>query len=194
MTAAGMEAFARERAAALFDRGELDRIPEFVTEDYVNHEAWPGEDPGYAGFRLRMERLHAAITGMRLEVHEVVAAGDLVAYRATLSGTHEGELLGMPPTGRSFSVQHMHMPTNRTTARIRLPQPATIAQPATAIAPGPGAAPPGAMPNACGLLPTNIVNKFVMAMSTVITAPDQKMRPRPVAVAAHAEASSRRGR
>ena len=109
MTAAGMEAFARERAAALFDRGELDRIPEFVTEDYVNHEAWPGEDPGYAGFRLRMERLHAAITDMRLEVHEVVAAGDLVAYRATLSGTHEGELLGMPPTGRSFSVQHMHM-------------------------------------------------------------------------------------
>ena len=40
---------------------------------------------------------------------EVVAAGDLVAYRATLSGTHEGELLGMPPTGRSFAVQHMHM-------------------------------------------------------------------------------------
>lgn len=109
MTPAEMEAFARERAAALFDRGEIDRIPEFVTEDYVNHEAWPGEDPGYAGFRLRMERLHSAIPDIRLEVHEVVAAGDLVAYRATLSGTHEGELLGMPPTGRSFSVQHMHM-------------------------------------------------------------------------------------
>ena len=32
-----------------------------------------------------------------------------MAYRATLSGTHRGELLGMPPTGRAFSVQHMHM-------------------------------------------------------------------------------------
>ncbi len=37
------------------------------------------------------------------------AGDDLVAYRGTLSGTHEGELLGMPATGRRFAVQHMHM-------------------------------------------------------------------------------------
>jgi steroid delta-isomerase-like uncharacterized protein len=109
MDPAAMEAFARERVEALFNRGELDRIEEFVTEDFVNHEAWPGEDPGYEGFRLRLRRLRDAIPDIHLEVHEVVAGGDLVAYRATLSGTHRGELLGMAPTGRSFRVQHMHM-------------------------------------------------------------------------------------
>jgi steroid delta-isomerase-like uncharacterized protein len=109
MDTAAMEAFARERVEVLFNRGELERVEEFVTEDFVNHEAWPGEDPGYEGFRLRLRRLREAIPDIHMEVHEVVAGGDLVAYRATLSGTHRGMLLGMKPTGRTFSVQHMHM-------------------------------------------------------------------------------------
>ena len=109
MDAEAMKRFAVERVEALFNRGELDRIEEFVTPDFVNHEAWPGEDPGYEGFRLRLRRLHDAIPDIHMEVHEVVAGDDLVAYRATLSGTHRGELLGMAPTGRSFRVQHMHM-------------------------------------------------------------------------------------
>jgi steroid delta-isomerase-like uncharacterized protein len=104
-----MRRFARERVEALFNRGELERVEEFVTPDFVNHEAWPGEDPGFEGFRLRLRRLRDAIPDIHMEVHEVVAADDLVAYRATLSGTHRGELLGMAPTGRSFRVQHMHM-------------------------------------------------------------------------------------
>ncbi|MDX6556353.1 MAG: hypothetical protein QOD86_2548 [Miltoncostaeaceae bacterium] len=103
-----MRAFARERVEALFNRGELDRVEEFVTEDFVNHEAWAGEDPGYEGFRLRLRRLREAIPDLRMEVHEALAEGDLVAYRATLSGTQTGPLQGIPPTGRRFSAQQMH--------------------------------------------------------------------------------------
>jgi len=46
-----MKALARERVEALLNRGELERVEEFVAEDFVNHEAWPGEDrdgPGRA--------------------------------------------------------------------------------------------------------------------------------------------------
>jgi steroid delta-isomerase-like uncharacterized protein len=103
-----MRAFARERVEALFNRGELDRVEEFVTDDFVNHEAWPGEDPGFEGFRLRLRRLREAIPDLRMEVHEALAEGDLVAYRATLSGTQTGPLQGIPPTGRRFSAQQMH--------------------------------------------------------------------------------------
>ena len=103
-----MRRFARERVEALFNRGELDRVEEFVTEDFVNHEAWPGEDPGYEGFRLRLRRLREAIPDLHMEVHEALAEGDLVAYRATLTGTQTGPLQGIPPTGRPFSAQQMH--------------------------------------------------------------------------------------
>ncbi|MCB0882545.1 MAG: ester cyclase [Thermoleophilia bacterium] len=109
MTPDQMRAFARERVEALFNRGELDRIPEFVTDDFVNHEAWEGEDPGVEGFRIRMRRLHDAFSGLHMDVHEMIAEGDLVAYRAELSGVHSGELLGIPPTGRPFHAQQMHM-------------------------------------------------------------------------------------
>ena len=75
MDAEAMRRFAVERVEALFNRGEIDRVEEFVTPDFVNHEAWPGEDPGYEGFRLRLRRLHEAISDLRMEVHEVVADG-----------------------------------------------------------------------------------------------------------------------
>jgi steroid delta-isomerase-like uncharacterized protein len=109
MDAEAMKAFAVARVEALFNRGELDRVEEFVTEDFVNHEAWTGEDPGYEGFRLRLRRLRDAFPDIHMEVHQLVAEGDLVAYRATLTGTHRGELLGMAPTGRPFRAEHMHM-------------------------------------------------------------------------------------
>jgi len=109
MDAQQMRQFAIDRVEALFNRGELDRIREFVTEDFVNHEAWDGEDPGYEGFRIRMQRLHDAFSDMHMEVLDVLVDGDMVAYRAELSGAHTGTLLGIPPTGRPFKVQQMHM-------------------------------------------------------------------------------------
>jgi predicted ester cyclase len=38
----------------------------------------------------------------------MVAEGDMVAGRLTMSGTHEGSLMGAPPTRRSVRQDHMH--------------------------------------------------------------------------------------
>jgi predicted ester cyclase len=44
-----------------------------------------------------------------LKVAQLVAEGDIVAGRLTMSGTHEGPLMGTPPTGRSVrNNHHMH--------------------------------------------------------------------------------------
>jgi predicted ester cyclase len=50
-----------------------------------------------------------AFPDLHAELHQLVAEGDLVVGRLILSGTHQGEFMGVPPTGRSFPVQHMHM-------------------------------------------------------------------------------------
>lgn len=54
-----------------------------------------------------VERWHAGFPDFRFELHTLVAAGDHVAVRATLHGTHRGEFQGRAPTGRTIAVPHM---------------------------------------------------------------------------------------
>ena len=50
-----------------------------------------------------LQTRHAAFDGARFEIHQMVAEGNLVAVRYTFHGTHTGEYLGIPPTGRTVS-------------------------------------------------------------------------------------------
>jgi predicted ester cyclase len=52
--------------------------------------------------------LRTAFPDLHFEIEELVAEGDTVAGRLTMSGTHEGPLMGTPPTGRSVRQDHMH--------------------------------------------------------------------------------------
>jgi predicted ester cyclase len=53
--------------------------------------------------------LRSAFPDYHAELHDLLVDDDLVVGRLTVSGTHRGEFMGAPPTGRAFRVQHMHM-------------------------------------------------------------------------------------
>jgi predicted ester cyclase len=50
--------------------------------------------------KRQIELLRRALPDLRLEAREVIARSDRVYLRWTLEGTHRGELLGVPPSGR----------------------------------------------------------------------------------------------
>jgi predicted ester cyclase len=52
----------------------------------------------------RLATMRSAFPDAALTVEDVVAAGDRVAFRSTLRGTHRGEFMGIPPTGRQFTI------------------------------------------------------------------------------------------
>ena len=91
----------------VFNRGNLEVADDLVADDFLNHEA--PESRGPEGFKATAAWLRSAFPDYHAELHETLVDGDLIAARLQVSGTHKGDFMGVAPTGRSFSVQHMHM-------------------------------------------------------------------------------------
>ncbi|MFO0551764.1 MAG: ester cyclase [Polyangiaceae bacterium] len=89
----------------LFNAGRLDVVDELLHPDYVNHSPGSPDLPrGRDGVRIVVAALRRAFPDLRYTIDDLVVGEDAVAVRATMTGTHEGELFGLPPTGRSVRV------------------------------------------------------------------------------------------
>lgn len=92
-----------------FNGGNLEVADELVASDVVDHDPAPGQAPGREGIKQFVATLRAAFPDLRMAVENVVAEGDMVAFSYTISGTHQGEWMGVPPTGRRVEVKAMEM-------------------------------------------------------------------------------------
>jgi predicted ester cyclase len=92
----------------LLNGGDLSVADELVSAEFINHEAPPGRDRGPESMRGLAAMLRTAFPDLHFEIEELVAEGDIVAGRLRMSGTHEGPLMGTPPTRRSVHQDHMH--------------------------------------------------------------------------------------
>ena len=61
--------------------------------------------PGAAGWKATVAHLRAVFTDLTVSIEDVVVSGDLVAVRSVSRGTHTGELLGVPGTGRQVEIR-----------------------------------------------------------------------------------------
>lgn len=92
------------RLEAIWD-GDLAAVDEFVAENFTNHNPIvPDAPPGPEGFKRNVSTLLAAFPDLAFTTEDVVAEGDTVVFRATGRGTHEGELMGIEPTGREITL------------------------------------------------------------------------------------------
>jgi len=91
----------------LQDRGELDRVEEFVHPEAVDHSLPPGFPDGADGVRAVLGAIRAGFPDHDAEVIHMIAEGDLVATYKTFTGTHTGEFFGIPATGRRATIRVM---------------------------------------------------------------------------------------
>ena len=81
-----------------------------LAEDVVQHiSGQPPEAQSLEGFKQLLPALPQAFPDVLFEVEDLVAEGDIVAFRLNWSGTHKGEFFGIPPTGTRATVTEMHM-------------------------------------------------------------------------------------
>ena len=86
----------------------VDLIDELLAPDYVNHSpGMPDQPTGPEGVKAVVGMFRGGMPDLRVTIDEMIAEGDTVATRYTIEGTHEGELFGVPPTGRRLSIESM---------------------------------------------------------------------------------------
>lgn len=92
------------RLYALLSTGDIDGFGALLADDFVEHEETPGLTPTKDGVLEFFRMYRAAFPDLRMEPEDVLASGDKVIARLRATGTHQGEFMGTPATGRSIDV------------------------------------------------------------------------------------------
>jgi len=93
-------------AVARLNAGDVEG---YVTSLYAPEAVFHGFPPAFApdrdGITAFFHALRAGVPDATISAQDLLADGDRVAVRFTLSGTHTGELLGVPGSGASLDVE-----------------------------------------------------------------------------------------
>ncbi len=83
--------------------GNADVVDDFLAPDFVEHNPFPGIPPTREGWKQAFREFVRGAPGHHV-VEDLVAEGDKVAGRITAYGRHEGDLFGIPATGKEIRV------------------------------------------------------------------------------------------
>jgi steroid delta-isomerase-like uncharacterized protein len=91
----------------IFSRGNVGKVDEFLTPDFIEREQLPpGVPPGREGVKQLATMMRSAFPDLKATIEDAVAEDDKVVMRWTCTGTHSGgEFMGVPPTGKKVSIE-----------------------------------------------------------------------------------------
>jgi steroid delta-isomerase-like uncharacterized protein len=101
------KALVRRFIEQVFEHGDMAAVDELVAEDFVPH-TYPGTTDR-EGLKRAMERVSTGITDAKFTIEDVIAEGDRVAVRLTSGATQNGEFMGMPPSGKRYEIEEIHI-------------------------------------------------------------------------------------
>ncbi len=83
----------------------LDALDELIAADTVDHVLPPEMPPGLDGQKAFIGMFISAFPDIKMTVEDEIAEGDKVVTRWTAIGTHTGELMGIPATGKQVTMK-----------------------------------------------------------------------------------------
>lgn len=89
----------------VFNKGNMKATDEFMAANIVEHNPFPGQGPGVEGFKQGVSALRQAFPDLHIAIDDMFAAGEKVVIRSTMKGTHKGNFMNIPPTGKQFSAE-----------------------------------------------------------------------------------------
>lgn len=110
MTNEENKAVVRRFVEEVINAGNFDVVDELVAHDHVNDDPTAPEAPqGAEGIKQLIGMYREAFPDLHFEIREMISEGGIVAHRWILTGTHEGEMMGVEPTGRRVEVMGVEM-------------------------------------------------------------------------------------
>lgn len=99
---------ATHRFFEVWNSGDLDALDEIMAEDVVDHDAYNVHAAeGREGAKKSIAMYRQAFSDLKMAVDAELAAGDVVVVRWHAEGTHDGEIMGLPPTGNGDTTHGM---------------------------------------------------------------------------------------
>ena len=97
-----------EKSRRIFEKvwneKQVEQIDELVAPDYVHHDVLSPDQTGIKAYKQFVDFYHNAFPDIRFNIEDEISNGDRVVIRWTVTGTHNGDLPGLPPAGRPISV------------------------------------------------------------------------------------------
>ena len=104
------KALVRQMVDEIFNQGNLSQADEFLASDFAEREELPPGIPrDREGVKQLTTMLRSAFPDFKATIDDIVAEGDKVVARVTMTGTHTGDFWGVPPTGRQVNLTAIYI-------------------------------------------------------------------------------------
>ena len=87
-----------------YNHNNLAALNEIVNTNLISHNQMPGLPPGLEGGNLAHGMAVGAFPDLHTQIEDLIGEGDKVVARFVMTGTHQGEFMGIAPTGTKIRV------------------------------------------------------------------------------------------
>jgi steroid delta-isomerase-like uncharacterized protein len=108
MTLERNKQIASEFIQRVFVEADPSAVDELAAEEFTPH-SWGDMPPGRDSLKAAQQRVMQGLSGARMTVEDVIAEGDRVAVRLVSHGRHDGEFMGLPPSGKEYAISETHI-------------------------------------------------------------------------------------
>ena len=90
----------------VMSEGKTEVIDQLCSPEWLDHDPLPGTTADLAGLKDFVAQIRAAFPDLQVTADEMIGEGDRLAVRSTLRGTHQGDFMGIPATGKRVEVSN----------------------------------------------------------------------------------------
>jgi steroid delta-isomerase-like uncharacterized protein len=102
------KAIVRRFVDEIFVGGRKETVDELLADDFVAH-TWPSTGHPKDDLKAAIDRTTGALADPAFTIDDLIAEGDRVAARLTTAATQVGPFMGMPPSGKRYSIEEIHV-------------------------------------------------------------------------------------